>query len=163
MKDKEKQTTRETFKFIGVGILVLAILSGTAVLLWMVEKQDKSSSGSNVGEQNSILQKEVDDLNKKIDDLNKAISDSKGQTQSSSSSVKSDESGGSSNEVSGQININSASLGELDSLTGIGPTYAQRIIDYREQTGGFKSIDEIQNVKGIGPATFEKIKNNITI
>ncbi|OIP06345.1 hypothetical protein AUK41_02815 [Candidatus Berkelbacteria bacterium CG2_30_43_20] len=61
------------------------------------------------------------------------------------------------------VNINSASVQELDSLPGIGPTYAQRIIDYRTANGGFKSIEEIKNVKGIGDKTFEKFKDKITI
>jgi len=65
--------------------------------------------------------------------------------------------------ISGKININTASVTELDSLSGIGPTYAQRIIDYRNSNGGFKSIDEIKNVKGIGDKTFDKFKDRITI
>ena len=62
------------------------------------------------------------------------------------------------------VNINSASAATLaDCLPGIGPAYAQRIIEYREAHGGFKSIAEIQNVRGIGPKTFERIKDLITI
>ncbi len=63
----------------------------------------------------------------------------------------------------GKININTASITQLDSLPGIGPVYAQRIIDYRDQVGGFKSIEQIVNVKGIGPKTVEKIRDRITI
>jgi len=63
----------------------------------------------------------------------------------------------------GKININTASLEQLDSLTGIGPTKAQAIIDYRRDYGGFKNIKEITKVKGIGQATFEKIKDRITV
>ena len=54
-----------------------------------------------------------------------------------------------------QININSATLSQLDELTGIGPTYAQRIIDNRP----YSSVDDLDRVKGIGPATLQKIKN----
>ena len=61
------------------------------------------------------------------------------------------------------ININIASLEELDALPGIGPIKAQAIIDYRETNGPFESIEEIINVSGIGDATFEKIKNLITV
>lgn len=63
----------------------------------------------------------------------------------------------------GKININTASLSELDSLPGIGPVYAQRIIDYQMGNGSFSSIEEITKVKGIGQDTFEKIKDKITV
>ncbi len=63
----------------------------------------------------------------------------------------------------GKININTASLEELNSITGIGPTLAQRIIDYRVQNGPFPAIENIQNVSGIGPVTFEAMKNEITV
>jgi len=61
------------------------------------------------------------------------------------------------------ININTASLAELDALPGIGPTTAQKIIDYRNQNGPFASIEDIKRVPGIGNATYENIKNLITV
>lgn len=60
---------------------------------------------------------------------------------------------------SGKININTASIGELDSLPGIGPSYAQSIIDGRP----YSSIEGIKSIKGIGDATYEKIKDLITV
>ncbi|HRY63181.1 MAG TPA: helix-hairpin-helix domain-containing protein, partial [Patescibacteria group bacterium] len=63
----------------------------------------------------------------------------------------------------GKININTASLEELDSLPDIGPTKAQAIIDYRTQNGLFLQIEDIMKVPGIGEATFEKIKDLITV
>ncbi|NLO89277.1 MAG: ComEA family DNA-binding protein [Clostridia bacterium] len=62
-----------------------------------------------------------------------------------------------------KININQATLEQLDTLPGIGPAYGKRIIEYREKNGGFKSIEEIMEVSGIGPKTFEKIKDLITV
>lgn len=61
------------------------------------------------------------------------------------------------------VNINTASLEELDSLPGIGPTIAQRIIDYREEHGGFQTVEDLLNVSGIGPSTFDQIKDLITV
>lgn len=63
----------------------------------------------------------------------------------------------------GVVNINTAGPDELDTLPGIGPAMAQRIIDYRQLNGAFKSIEEIQNVRGIGAKKFENLKNKIRI
>ena len=62
-----------------------------------------------------------------------------------------------------KVNINTANQTELDSLPGIGASLAQRIIEYREENGDFKSIEEIQNVKGIGDSKYADIKDKITI
>lgn len=61
------------------------------------------------------------------------------------------------------IDINVATLEELDTLPGIGPTTAQKIIDYREQNGPFINAEDIINVPGIGPGTYERIKSLITV
>jgi len=61
------------------------------------------------------------------------------------------------------VNINTAGSEELKTLTGIGPAYAQNIIDYRNVNGTFQTIEEIKNVSGIGDVTFANIKNFITV
>lgn len=61
------------------------------------------------------------------------------------------------------IDINRADVSELMRLNGIGPTKAQAIIQYREQHGPFRSKEEIMEVKGIGPATFDKMKDKIIL
>ena len=62
-----------------------------------------------------------------------------------------------------KVNINTATQNELDQLPGIGPSIAQRIIEYREEKGNFQKIEDVQNVKGIGDAKYEEIKDNITV
>ena len=62
-----------------------------------------------------------------------------------------------------KIDINKASIGELESLSGIGFAYASAIIEYRQDKGNFSSIEEIKNVPGIGEKTFGKIKDSITV
>jgi competence protein ComEA len=63
----------------------------------------------------------------------------------------------------GKINLNTATLAELDTLPGIGPAIAQRIIDYRAQNGDFKTIDDLKKVRGIGDALFNQIKDLIAV
>lgn len=62
-----------------------------------------------------------------------------------------------------KININTATAEELDQLPGIGPSKAKKIVDYRQQNGPFKAIEDIEKVSGIGPQTFENIKDFITV
>lgn len=61
------------------------------------------------------------------------------------------------------ININTASQTELETLNGIGPSIASRIITYREENGKFKTIEDIKNVTGIGESKYENIKDFITV
>ena len=64
--------------------------------------------------------------------------------------------------ASGLIDINTASIDQLCDLPGIGQVLAQRIIDYRQKSGGFQSISELMNVTGIGDAKYAAIKDLIT-
>lgn len=64
---------------------------------------------------------------------------------------------------SAKVNINTANQSELDRLPGIGPSLAERIIEYREENGNFKNIEDLQNVKGIGDAKFADIKDKVTV
>ena len=62
-----------------------------------------------------------------------------------------------------KVNINTAAADELDTLPGIGAEMARRIMDYRAANGPFKSIEDIQRVTGIGDATYQKLKDRITV
>ena len=63
----------------------------------------------------------------------------------------------------GKLNINTATLQELDTLPGIGPVTAQSIIDYRDQNGAFKKLDDVKKVRGIGDSLYSQIKDLITL
>jgi competence protein ComEA len=61
------------------------------------------------------------------------------------------------------VNLNSATVAELETLPGIGAKTAQRIVDYRQKNGGFKKIEELMNVKGVGEKSFLRIKDRLTV
>ena len=61
------------------------------------------------------------------------------------------------------VNLNSASAAQLQTLPGVGASTAQRIVEHRQKNGGFKKIEELMNVKGIGEKSFLKLKPLITV
>ena len=61
-----------------------------------------------------------------------------------------------------KININTADKSELDALPGVGPSLAERIMEYRQTNGSFSDINELKKVPGVGPSKFEKLKDKIT-
>jgi competence protein ComEA len=80
------------------------------------------------------------------------------QNQSNSTAITSNKT-----RTDNKININSADKSELDGLPGVGPTLAERIIEYRQTNGSFSDIDELKKVPGMGSSKFEKLKEKITI
>ena len=70
---------------------------------------------------------------------------------------------GSASAGTGLVNINTASSEELQTISGVGPSKANLIIDYRNSNGGFKKIEDIMNIKGIKEGLFNKIKDKITV
>jgi competence protein ComEA len=61
------------------------------------------------------------------------------------------------------VNLNTATQAELEKLPGVGPAMAKQILEYRQKNGGFKKIEELMNVKGIGEKFFLKLKTLVTI
>ncbi len=61
------------------------------------------------------------------------------------------------------INLNSATEEQLMKVPGIGPSKAKEIIEFKNQKGSFNSIDDLKNIKGFGPKTFEKLKEYFTV
>jgi competence protein ComEA len=63
----------------------------------------------------------------------------------------------------GPINLNTASLTELQTLPGIGAVLAQRVVEYREAHGGFRAVTDLRQVEGIGDAKFQQLKDRVTV
>jgi len=63
----------------------------------------------------------------------------------------------------GKVDLNTATMAQLDALPGVGPALAQRIVEYRTQHGGFRSVDELRKVQGIGDAKFGQLKDLVTV
>lgn len=61
------------------------------------------------------------------------------------------------------VNINTATQSELEAVKGLGPSKAQSIIAYRDANGSFKSVDDLDKVKGFGKASIEKLKGELTV
>lgn len=61
------------------------------------------------------------------------------------------------------VNINTATQSELEAVKGLGPAKAKAIIMYRESKGGFKSLDDLDNVKGFGKASVDKLKGDLSV
>ena len=84
-------------------------------------------------------------------------------SQSGTGGAGGDVQGGADSARNTLVNINTSGSEELQKLNGVGPVTAQKIIDYRLKSGGFKRIEELVNVSGIGAKTFEKLKPYITV
>jgi competence protein ComEA len=128
--------------YIGGGLIVV-ILAGLGVIGY------NKYQSINVNKENQAIAQ----LKQENQNLRNQLS---GQSQQVAGAATSDVA------VAGKININSADATELDKIPGIGPARAADIINYRETHGGFKSIEEMKNIKGIGDKTFESMKDLIT-
>lgn len=80
----------------------------------------------------------------------------KGSSTTAASSM-----GGSGTEQAGPINLGSASVDDLDTIEGIGPVTAQKILEFRDQHGGVSSVDQLDQIDGIGPATMDALRSRL--
>lgn len=153
--------TKSECLFICVAISIIISLLLYNVFYSPPLHPEKEPTSSNSAEQNNILDDE--NFNEDI------ISQEENGTNSYSDSNKVDMNQKSNSTTSkvkpttGKININTASVEELDELPGIGEVLAQRIIDYREANHGFGDIEEIKEVNGIGDGRYSKIKDLICV
>ncbi|HDS09562.1 MAG TPA: helix-hairpin-helix domain-containing protein, partial [Firmicutes bacterium] len=113
-----------------------------------IEERNKTST------ENTSSEYTYKPLTKKDDSKSKTEEEKRDDTSSTPSPSSS---------PGGKVNLNTATSEELQTLKGIGPSKASAIIEYRSQNGPFKRIEDIQNVSGIGPKTFETLKPYITV
>ena len=85
-----------------------------------------------------------------------------GQSQSDSTSASQAERFSTQSD-GGLVNLNTATLEELDTISGIGPVTARKILDYRQRIGMFSSVDQLLEVSGIGVKTLEKMRAKVTV
>lgn len=156
----------EKYKYYVGGVLLVLILLGGGILLWRdnIYKPGLESRIENQELRIEELEARIEELaSKSVDQVSDNQKSETTNTDQGQVAGTSTNSSSSSAKVSGKININTATASQLDSLPGIGPVYAQRIVDYRVANGSFTSPEQIQNIKGIGPKTYEKFKDMITI
>ena len=145
--------------------LFLSVKESGEKVLYQGRAGEQSEAAEAMEKETDAIEKEIDAMEKKTESAaensSHAIQDSEDETENGT--VKEQVKELVSENKSGKININTANSEELQSLKGIGPSTASSIIAYREEYGGFSSIEEIMNVKRIGEKTFAKIKDRISV
>lgn len=152
--------------------LFLSVKESGEKVLYQGRAGEQSEAAEATEKETDVMEKETGAIEKETDAMEKetetaaensshAIQDSEDETENGT--VKEQVKELVSENKSGKININTANSEELQSLKGIGPSTASSIIAYREEYGGFSSIEEIMNVKRIGEKTFAKIKDRISV
>jgi competence protein ComEA len=124
--------------------LILIIVFGISLLWYDKTHRNKINSENQT----------VAELQKQNDLLRQQLSEASSKSVAGAQTIENQ---------SDKININTANATELDKLPNIGPARAADIISYREANGGFSSIEELKNIKGIGDKTFEDLKDLVTV
>ena len=112
--------------------------------IYIPTKQEKENEKNS----NTNMSKTEEDVTEKYVTTSSGVSSNKEKTENTQNS---------------KININTATQTQLETLPGIGPSTAIKILAYRKEKGKFKSIEDIKEVSGIGDSKFEKIKDYITV
>ena len=152
--------------------LFLSVKERGEKVLYQGRAGEQSEAADAMEKETEAMEKETEAMEKETDAMENeiesaaensshAIQDAEDETENTT--VKEHVKELVSEKKSGKININTANSEELQSLKGIGPSTASSIIAYREEYGGFSSIEEIMNVKRIGEKTFAKIKDRISV
>ncbi len=150
----------EKYRFLIGGFLTLLLFVSIGVLVYKenFKKQDTEKKVE-------ALENRISDLENRIDQstkINTTTTVVQAENQATAPAVAGTSSQ-SSPTITGKVNINTATAAELDTLPGVGPATAQKIISYRQSSGGFKKIEDIMKVSGIKQATFNKLKDKITV
>lgn len=172
-------------------VLILILLTGVMVYgaenhNWSPSLDDSQSADAiasikkemeDIRQENAVLKDKLGEVNAKIEEIKNVFAVNQGDTNqidrgtggkvtgaSASSQIETQTTQTpTSPQPSGMININTAPASELEKLPGVGPVRAGDIIEYREANNGFKTSEEIMNIRGIGEKTFEKMKGMITV
>jgi competence protein ComEA len=149
--------------FIGLGLIALILGSGSFLAYRLNLGKSQPTVADNSETRISQLESKVKELEAKSSQTTVVSNPVNTEAPASTAPTATATTGKVAGVSTGLININTASASELDALPGIGPVIAKSIVDYRTAHGNFHSIDDIQNVPRIGPATFSKFKDKITV
>lgn len=145
----------------------LAYVLEDGMRIYIPSKNDKEiydNAGNNTNIKENINDSSIIINNKKDDQTSKYVTKESGilsNENSNNNAINTDNS--SNNATNEKVNINNATQTQLETLPGIGPSTALKIINYRNENGKFKNIEDIKNVSGIGDGKFSKIKDLITV